>query len=148
MTEFEHGSGFEQGEVGGNVRLGKFEAHYEEIFAEVIEDGIITTEERARLDRAADSLGLDKSRLRKLESALQAAYEARHHVKIREMSEPGFSDDDSPRASLKIEHPADPRTLALQRRVVFLEARVKELETELAEARSQVAVEVELDLDG
>ena len=37
---FEHADGFEQGELGGQVRLGKFEAHYEEIFAEVIEDDL------------------------------------------------------------------------------------------------------------
>jgi hypothetical protein len=47
------------------VRLGKFETHYEELFAEAIEDGVITTEERARLDRAAETLGLDRDRIRK-----------------------------------------------------------------------------------
>ena len=41
---------FEQGELAGHVTLGKFEAHYEEIFAEVIEDGVITLE-RARCTR-------------------------------------------------------------------------------------------------
>ena len=39
---FEHGAEFEAGEVSGNVRLGKFESYYEALFAEVIEDGIIT----------------------------------------------------------------------------------------------------------
>src|SRR5258708_38793921 len=84
---FEHEQGFQQGELSGHLRLGKFEAHYEEIFAEVIEDGVITLEERARLNKAADALGLDRVRLRKLEEALQAAYEARHRIRVREISE-------------------------------------------------------------
>src|SRR5260370_5635318 len=83
---FEHEQGFQQGEISGQLALGKFEAHYEEIFAEVIEDGVITLEERARLNKAADALGLDRSRLRNLEEALQAAYEARHNIRIREMA--------------------------------------------------------------
>jgi hypothetical protein len=150
---FEHASSFEQGELSGNVHLGKFEAHYEELFAEVIEDGIITSEERARLDKAADSLGLDRGRLQRLEQALQAAYEARHQVKIRDLSAsegpasiqlPLGADD--PRPSLRLpQAPAtDPAALALQRRVAFLEARVAELEAALAEARAQQAVEVDL----
>lgn len=69
-NDFQYASSFEQGELSGNLHLGKFEAQYEEIFAEVIEDGIITPEERARLDRAADALGLDRERLRRLEQAL------------------------------------------------------------------------------
>ena len=43
-SPFEHSSSFEPGEASGAVRLGKFEAHYEELFAEVIEDGVITPE--------------------------------------------------------------------------------------------------------
>ena len=58
---FEFSQRFELGEVAGNVRLGKLEAMYEELFAEVIEDGIITQEERNQLDKMADSLGLDRA---------------------------------------------------------------------------------------
>src|SRR5256885_1366331 len=83
---FDVSQGFEPAEASGNVRLGKLEAMYEELFAEVIEDGIITTEERKQLDRMADSLGLDKGRLRRLETALQAAYESRHKVIIKDLS--------------------------------------------------------------
>lgn len=142
-STFEHASSFEQIELSGNVRLGKFEAQYEEIFAEVIEDGIITAEERARLDRAADAMGLDRPRLHRLEQALQAAYEARHQVKIRDHS--GFAEDDAPPMSLAPLAPAtDPRTQALERRIKTLEGRIRELETELDDARAHVAVEVDL----
>jgi hypothetical protein len=139
MTEFfEYGAGFERGEATGNLRLGKLEGYYEELFAEVIEDGVITTEERARLDRMADNLGLDRARLRKLEQALQAAYEARHHVRVTEQQEV------LPRSIVPLEPATDQRTLALERRVKYLETRVKELEKELEEARAHVAIEVDL----
>lgn len=156
-NDFQYASSFEQGELSGNLHLGKFEAQYEEIFAEVIEDGIITPEERARLDRAADALGLDRERLRRLEQALQVAYEARHQIKIRDLSRPlaptiinlpraPLLGDDEPAPSLRLPPvlTADPNVLALQQRIVFLEGRVAELERDLQEARSQVAVEVDL----
>ena len=140
---FEHGEDFDAGEVSGNVRLGKFESYYEALFAEVIEDGIITQQERARLDKAADTLGLDRSRLRRLEEALQAAYEARHKVRIQEIE--GWTLEEEPRASLVPLEPAtDQRTLALERRIKTLEARVQELEYELAEARAHVPVDIDL----
>jgi hypothetical protein len=138
---FEHEGTFEKGELTGNLKLGKFEVHYEEIFAEVIEDGVITLEERARLDKAADALGLDRQRLRKLEEALQAAYEARHHVRIREMA-----DEEVEPASIVVrpEIAKDPALLALQLQVSKLTHRVAELERELAEAQEREAVEVDL----
>ncbi len=138
---FEHQDSFERGETSGNLRMGKLEGYYEELFAEVIEDGVITTEERARLDRMADSLGLDRTRLHKLEVALQAAYESRHQVTIHEQ---GVDDDLTGRASLSPLAPAtDQQTLALQRRILFLESRITELERELEDARSLAAVEVD-----
>src|SRR5262245_45617897 len=134
---FEHAASFHQGEVGGNVRLDRYEATYEQLFAEAMEDGVITAEERQRLAKAADSMGLDRSRLRQPETALQAAYTARHGVTIREAEPPMFTPDDEPRPSLQPLEPAtDQRTLALQRRVAWLEGRVVELERELEEARS------------
>jgi hypothetical protein len=140
---FEHEGTFEKGELTGNLRLGKFEVHYEEIFAEVIEDGVITLEERARLDKAADALGLDRQRLRKLEEALQAAYEARHHVRVREMAD---EEDAPPPASIVVKPDAvqNPRVLALEVEVAKLTARVAELERELEAAREREAVEVDL----
>jgi len=140
FVPFEHGDAFEQGEVTGSVHLGKLETVYEELYADVIEDGIITTEERAQLDRMADKLGLDRMRLRKLEDALQASYEAKHQIRIREVG-----DEAAPEASIMVLEPAtDQRTLALQRRIAFLEARVGELEIALEEARANVAVDVDL----
>jgi hypothetical protein len=137
--DFEHGSSFEQGELGGGVRIDRFEAHYEQLFSEVIQDGVITSDERARLDEAAQSLGLDGGRLRQLERALEAAYQARHRVIVRE------ADPDEERASLRPIEPAnDPRTRALERRIEFLERRVAELERELEDARAHVQVEVDL----
>lgn len=79
---FDHAPSFDAGETHGGIRLGRLEAMYEEIFAEVIEDGVITVEERQRLDRAADSMGLDRERLRRLEAALQTAWEAHHNVRV------------------------------------------------------------------
>lgn len=139
-TTFEHSQRFELGEVTGNVRLGKLEAMYEELFAEVIEDGIITQDERNQLDKMADSLGLDRSRLRRLEQALQAAYEARVRVVIKDLS----MDDSPPPATIALLEPAnDHRTMALERRIKALEARIGELEHELEDARANISVEVD-----
>jgi hypothetical protein len=145
---FEHAATFEQGELGGQVRLDKYESTYESLFSEAMEDGVITAEERSRLAKAADSLGLDGRRLRQLELAIQAAYQARHGIVVREP--PPALDDDEPRPSLTpIEPATDQRTLALQRRIGWLESRVAELEHELEEARSHIAVEVDFsDLAG
>jgi hypothetical protein len=143
-VSFDHGSSFERGEVSGNLRLGKFEMLYEEMFAEVIEDGIITQEERQKLDKMADQFGLDRQRLRRLEQALQAAWEARHKIIIRDVSSEPVLPEESRASVVPLEPATDQRTLALERRVRFLEQRVKELETELEEARSNLAVEVDL----
>lgn len=141
---FQHSASFEPGEISGNVRLGKLEMMYEELFAEVIEDGIITAEERQKLDTMAESLGLDRARLRNIEVALQAAYESRHRVVIKVMYE-SAEDQAGPRASIAVlDEPTDQRTLALQRRVTFLEARVLELQSALEVAQSHIAVEVDL----
>lgn len=138
---FEHMDGFEQGELAAQVRLGKFEAHYEEIFAEVIEDGVITPEERARLHKAAEALGLDRARIKNLEEALQAAYEARHHVRVRDES----LEEPAPQSIvLGPQAGADPRIAVLQRKVRELENQIADLTRQLSEARAQVAVEVDL----
>src|SRR5689334_12219419 len=81
---FEHGADFSRGEVSGGLTLGPLETQYQELFAEVLEDGIITSEERAKLERAADNLGLDRQRLFRLEQAMVAAYESKNKVRVIE----------------------------------------------------------------
>jgi hypothetical protein len=147
VSPFEHAESFEAGEIAGVVRLGKFEAHYEELFAEVIEDGIITAEERDRLDRAAEALGLERDRLRKLELGLEAAYEARHRVPVRQaLASPAASDDgeEASPQSIALELSPDPRIGAFERRIQQLEARIVELERELEEARAEALVNLDL----
>src|SRR5215468_10211309 len=117
QATFEHSAGFERGETSGDLRLGKLEMMYEELFAEVIEDGVITQDERAKLDKMAENLSLDRGRLRKLETALQAAWESRHKVVIKEMYE-SEEDQAGPVASIEPLQPVtDQRSLALQRRI-------------------------------
>lgn len=152
---FDHQTGFDAGETHGGIRLGKFEAMYEELFAEVIEDGIITAEERERLDRAADSMGLDRERLKKLEAALQSAWEAHHNVRIVVQGVPaalGYEDDVG-RASIVMPAPipAAPvvageseQIAALRKEIAALRSRIRSLEGELEDARNNVAVEVDL----
>jgi len=137
---FEHAHGFVAGEISGSLGLGPLELQYEELFAEALADGVITAEERSRLEKAADNLGLDRSRLFKLEQAMVAAYQSRHRVQIVEhYEEPAAS-----LAPLRVEAEGDAGRALLLKRVEQLEARVKELEAELR--RAQAAVNVEVDL--
>jgi hypothetical protein len=137
---FEHAQGFVAGEISGSLGLGPLEIQYEELFAEALADGVITAEERSRLEKAADNLGLDRSRLFKLEQAMVAAYQSRHRVQIVEHYE-----DAAPSLSpLRVEAEGDAGRTLLLKRVEQLEARVKELEEELR--RAQAAVNVEVDL--
>lgn len=140
-VSFEHEATFERGETSGQLKLGKFELQYEELFAEVIEDGVITTDERARLDTVADNFGLDRQRLHQVEQALQAAYESRHRVRIRDLS-----DEEETPASIAVHVTAarDPRLVALEQQVAKLTTRVAELERELEKATAREAVEVDL----
>lgn len=140
LHDFEHAPTFNPGELSGGLGLGTLEAQYEELFAEALEDGVITTEERARLQRAADNLGLDPQRLLKLEQAMVAAYETRHHVRIIEhYEEPAAS-----LSPLKIEADGDQAKIVLLKRIEQLEARVRELEEELRRAQASINVEVDL----
>jgi hypothetical protein len=151
LTPFAHDASFEAGQVAAGVQLGPLEARYEELFSAVIEDGVITAEERAELARAADELGLDRERLLSLERALTAAYEARRRVRVREVGAGGAVG--SPAADADALETTEPDTAAagpavaveaLTRRVRVLEARIAELLAELEEARAQTAVEVDL----
>ncbi|MFZ5897390.1 MAG: hypothetical protein ACOY0T_40425 [Myxococcota bacterium] len=137
---FTHDQNFVGGEVSGALGLGPLEIQYESLFAEALEDGVITAEERARLERAADNLGLDRARLVRLEQAMLHAWQARHKVEIIEHYE------DTPRslAPLKVEAEGDAGRALLLKRIEQLEGRVRDLEAELR--RAQAAVNVEVDL--
>jgi hypothetical protein len=139
---FEHGTGFAAAQVTGGFALGPLEAQYEELFAEVLEDGVITSEERARLEKAAANLGIDRSRLLRLEQAMVAAYQARHRVQIVEQYEEAAAS----LAPLRVEADGDTGRALLLKRVEQLEARVRELEAELK--RAQASINVEIDLSG
>jgi len=139
-SAFAHGTGFTAGEVAGGFALGPLELQYEELFAEVLEDGIITAEERARLEKAAHNLGLDRGRLARLEQAMMAAYQTRHHVQIVEhYEEPAAS-----LSPLRVEAEGDAGRALLLTRIGQLEARIAELEEELRRAQSSINVEVDL----
>lgn len=131
---------FSPGEVAGGLSLGPLEAEYQGLFAEALEDGVITSEERARLDKAADNLGLDRQRLLRLEQAMVASYETRHRVRVVEHYE-----EAAPSLSpIDIEAAGDSGRVVLLRRIETLETRVRELEEELRAARAQINVEVDL----
>ncbi|MET0791968.1 MAG: hypothetical protein ABW061_10650 [Polyangiaceae bacterium] len=137
---FEHGAGFVAGEVSGGFGLGPLETQYEELFAEALADGVITPEERTRLEKAADNLGLDPQRLLRLEQAMVAAYQTRHRVQIVEHYE-----ESAPSLSpLRVEADGDAGRTLLLKRIEQLEARVKELEGELRKAHASINVEVDL----
>src|SRR6185369_14388783 len=136
---FEHDASFARSETGG-LTLGPLETQYEELFAEVLEDGVITSEERERLEKAADNLGLDRRRLLRLEQAMVASYETKNRVRVVEhYEEPAAS-----LAPIQIAEAGDTGRALLQKRIDQLEARVRELEEELRVARANVNVEVDL----
>jgi golgin subfamily B member 1 len=137
---FEHAAGFSAGEVSGGFGLGPLETQYEELFAEVLEDGIITADERARLERAADNLGIDRGRLARLEQAMVAAYQTRHRVQIVEH----YEESAPSLAPIRVEAGGDAGRAMLLKRIEQLEARVRELEGELRRAQANINVEVDL----
>ena len=137
---FEHGAGFVAGEVSGGFGLGPLEIQYEELFADALADGVITPEERTRLEKAADNLGLEPQRLVRLEQAMVAAYQTRHRVQIVEHYE-----ESAPSLSpLRVEADGDAGRTLLLKRIELLEARVKDLEGELRKAQASINVEVDL----
>jgi hypothetical protein len=137
---FEHGVGFAVGEVSGGFGLGPLETQYEELFAEVLEDGIITADERARLERAAGNLGIDRGRLARLEQAMVAAHQTRHRVQIVEHYEEAAES----LAPLRVQADGDAGKTLLLKRIEQLEARIVELEQEVRRAQANVNVEVDL----
>lgn len=139
-SAFDLSQGFDPGQVAGGLELGPYASHYQELFADALEDGVITAEERERLDKAADNLGMDRLKLNQLEQAMVRAYEAHNRVKVVEKWE-------AEPASLKpidVEAAGDAARAMLLAQIERLQARIVELEEELREARSHINVEVDL----
>lgn len=154
MGDFEHDATFQQTEHSGGLQLDRYEEAYKELFAEALEDGVITADERARLERAAETMGLDAARLGALEGALEGAYQDHHGVAVLHdtkmakalgqiMPAPGDAPVGGEVVAAEGAPPVDELAF-LRQRVVELEAQVHELEGELAEAQAHVAIEVDL----
>jgi hypothetical protein len=102
-SPFDLAPSMHDGEDTGSVRLGPFERLYESIFAEALEGGEISGEERERLDMAAKALGLDAARVAKLEQALLDAWEAdiaETLVDPRAHADPGTLADRAPSSAV------------------------------------------------
>jgi hypothetical protein len=135
---FEHAATFERASNFA-LSLGPLEAQYQDLFAEVLEDGVITPEERVRLEKAADNLGLDPRRLLRLEEAMVASYETKNRVRVIERYEEPAS-----LSPIDVAEAGDAGRTILQKRIQVLEARVRELEEELSNARAHINVEVDV----
>lgn len=83
----------------GTFLPGDFENQYEQLFAEALEEGEISPEERHRLDLAAAALGLDGARVRRLEAALLNAYESHAAITLVDRADPSSLADHAVRSS-------------------------------------------------
>lgn len=137
---FEHTPAFTRVGTSGSLVTGALEARYQAMLEAVLEDGVITSEERASLERTAEDLGLDRRRLERLEQAMIAAFEAHRRVHVVERFEQPVPSADGNVAGA----PASEDRAALVARIHRLESRVRDLEEELR--RAQAAVNVEVDL--
>jgi len=80
----------------GSFLPGDFERQYEELFAEALAEGEITPQERERLDLGAAALGRVAARVRRVENALFAAYEAHAAITLVEHADPSSLADEAP----------------------------------------------------
>lgn len=130
--DFQLGGDFQSSPAARAVTLGPLEAVYQELFAVVLSDGVITEAERSQLENAADKLGLDRMRIGKLEQAMIAAYESSHRVRVVEHAPEAAS-----LSPLLLEAGGgDTRHAVLLARIQQLQARVAQLEGELEAAKS------------
>jgi hypothetical protein len=139
---FRHAADFAAAAPSGGLGLGVLESQYEELFAEVLEDGVITEDERARLTQAAKNLGLDPARLDRLEEAMTAAYETHHRVRIEDRSRARAQSLTPLAPPERGAQGADASALALENQ--RLRERIAELEAALLVAQNAVNVEVDL----
>jgi hypothetical protein len=137
--EFQLGGDFRGSGATKAVTLGPLEAVYQELFAAVLSDGVITEAERSQLESAADKLGLDRVRIGQLEQAMIAAYENSNRVRVVEHTPEAAS-----LSPLRLEAGGgDARHAVLLARIQQLQARVAQLESELEAAKS-AGVEVDV----
>ncbi len=94
QSPFRFAPSFHAIEDTGSFVPGDFEAQYEELYAEVLDAGPMTLEDRQRLDLAASALGIDRRRLDALEQAFLAAYEARQSKTETQLPHPESLADD------------------------------------------------------
>lgn len=128
---------FDAAESPAGIEVDEAETKYAELFREVIWDGVISGEERERLNEAAKLFGLAPVRVAKLEEALTAAYEAQHRVRVVDASESEEGADESERPLAPLATSSDPRFQALQRRIAVVEARNEELRQDNVELREK-----------
>jgi len=149
---------FVVGEVGLGVDFRKLEADYAELYMELVSDGKMTDERRARLDNAAEVFGLDRTRLAQIEQAMQAELDARRPTQPPD-TVPSAETSASPLSTgtarvlvpdeasgadagalAPFDETTDPRLHALNGRIAFLETRNAELEArcKTLEARNLV----------
>lgn len=156
---FEHPDDFRPSVPSGGIGLGVLESQYQELFAEALEDGVITAEERARLNKAADNLGLDANLLTRLEEAMTAAYETHHSTRVVDQSRPSYASitplmgAPPPSVQPKKSGPHSATGLASGEELERLRAENDELRQRLgtlqrALEEAQAAVNVEVDLSG
>lgn len=143
-------AGFEQGELLPGLGLGPLEREYQEIFARALDDGVITTSERARLDLAASNLGLSAERLARLEEAMTMAYETHHRVRVVNLSLGGQASlaplANAPPLGSATDLTVENQLSSLQCENLELRQRIQDLETELERVQSMVNIEVDLSL--
>lgn len=162
-VSFLHGDDFEASRPSGALELGPMELSYQELFAEVLEDGVITADERARLDRAAENLGLRKERLDSLEDAMTAAYETHHRIRVIDqtltphasisplVNAPPLSGPLEPAIASAPPPVSQPKSStaeldSLRSENMVLRQRLAALEDELRKAQAAVNVEVDLSI--
>jgi hypothetical protein len=126
------------------IDVEKLEVDYAELYTRALGEGPIAAETRARLDRAAQAFGLDPARLRRIEEAVRAAFEAGQRARgpAPAWQVPAARDSEA----VALFGPAsDPMVAALQRRIAVLEAQNAELASRAKLAAIRVA-ELERDL--
>ncbi len=151
---FSVGSEFEAKQPGQALGLGPLELSYQELFADVLADGVITDAERQRLNKVADNLGLNKERLERLEQAMTTAYESHHRTRVvQEIRDPlrplspllGAPPLTTPREPPPSSGAFAPGAMeSLQAENEQLRQRIALLERELEQAQAAVHVEVSL----